>query len=90
MHDQQDPIINNWYTNLTGKLFKVRMAAYEDNSIGCMVIEYIDGAKQIITRQEWDCLKLAQHNAYPKDSKSKQSLNRNQSVDSKTTEETIH
>lgn len=63
MHVQQDPIINNWYTNLTGKLFKVRMASYNDTGVGSLVIEYIDGSRQIISRQEWDCLKLMKHNS---------------------------
>ena len=63
MHSQQDPIINNWYTNLTGQLFKVRMASYSSEGIGSLVIEYIDGTKQVISRDEWDCLKLMKHNA---------------------------
>lgn len=63
MHSQQDPIINNWYTNLTGQLFKVRMASYSSEGIGSLVIEYIDGTKQVISREEWNCLKLMKHNA---------------------------
>ena len=62
MHNQQSPIINNWYTNLTGQLFKVRMVAFSSEGMGSLVIEYIDGNKQVISRQEWDCLKLMKHN----------------------------
>lgn len=62
MHSQQDPIINNWYTNLTGQLFKVRLASYSSDGMGSLVIEYIDGTKQVISRAEWDCLKLMKHN----------------------------
>lgn len=62
MHRHQNPIINNWYTNLTGKLFKVRMALYVDSDVSRLVIEYIDGSRQIISREEWDCLKLLNHN----------------------------
>lgn len=58
MHSEQYLIINNWYVNLTGKLFKVKMASYTGTSIGSLVIEYIDGSKHIISKQEWDCLKL--------------------------------
>ena len=61
MHHHQDPIINNWYVNLTGQLFKVRMVVYSLEGMGSLVIEYIDGSKQIISRQEWDCLKLMKH-----------------------------
>ena len=63
MHSQQDPIINNWYTNLTGQLFKVRLASYDVNGVGSLMIEYIDGTRQIISREEWDCLKLMKHSA---------------------------
>ncbi|MDH3326251.1 MAG: hypothetical protein OEM38_05985 [Gammaproteobacteria bacterium] len=62
MHSQQDPVINNWYTNLTGKLFKVRMVSYIDAGVVNLVIEHIDGSKQIISRLEWDCLRLMRHN----------------------------
>ncbi len=31
--------------------------------MGSLVIEYIDGTKQVISREEWDCLKLMKHNA---------------------------
>ena len=64
MHTQQDPIINNWYTNLTGQLFKVRLASYDANGVNNMVIEYIDGSKHIINRDEWDHLKLMRHNTF--------------------------
>ena len=62
MHIQQDPIINNWYTNLTGQLFKVRMTSHNADGLGSLVIEYIDGTRQVISKHEWDCLKLMKHN----------------------------
>lgn len=62
-YDQHNPIINNWYTNLTGQLFKVRMVAFSSEGMRSLIIEYIDGSKQIISRQEWDCLKLMKHNS---------------------------
>jgi len=61
MHTQQDPIVNNWYTNLTGQLFKVRMVAYDSIGLSHLVIEYIDGSKHVISKLEWDCLKLMTH-----------------------------
>jgi len=74
MHRQQQyPVINNWYTNLTGKLFKVRMASYNGADVGSLVIEYIDGSKQIISKQEWDCLKLMSHSEQQKSQEKRQS-----------------
>ena len=85
MHSQQNPVINNWYTNLTGKLFKVRMASYSHTDVVSthvnrmaverLVIEYIDGSRQVISKQEWDCLKLMEHN-----SKQKQQANRSEEL----------
>ncbi len=62
MHSQQNPIVNNWYTNLTGKLFKVRMVSFAGLEVDQLIIEYIDGTKHVISRDEWDCLKLMAHN----------------------------
>ncbi len=77
MHIQQDPIINNWYTNLTGQLFKVRLVSYSTAGVGSLVVEYIDGTKQIISREEWNCLKLMKHRA-------------NKQKESKKTEEIVY
>ena len=68
MYTQQDPIINNWYTNLTGQLFKVRLVSYDVNGVSKLMVEYIDGSKHVINRQEWDCLKLMRHNNLSRES----------------------
>ncbi len=61
MHKIQEPVPNAWYTNLTGQLFKVRMLSYGQDGLTSIVIEYLEGAQQIINRQEWVCLKLMKH-----------------------------
>jgi len=63
MHHQQDPVVNHWYANLTGQLFKVRMVAYSNEGMEGLIIEYIDGSQQNVSRQEWNCLKLMKHNS---------------------------
>lgn len=63
MHHQQNPVVNNWYANLTGQLFKVRIVAYSNEGMEGLIIEYIDGSQQNVSRQEWDCLKLMKHNS---------------------------
>jgi hypothetical protein len=61
MHTQQEPVVNAWYTNLTGQLFKVRAVAYNQSGLSSVVVSYLDGTRQIISRQEWLCLKLMKH-----------------------------
>ncbi len=63
MYHHQDPVVNNWYVNLTGQLFKVRVVAYAQNGLDKLIIEYINGSKQTVSRQEWDCLKLMKQNS---------------------------
>ncbi|MDH5377729.1 MAG: hypothetical protein OEX00_05365 [Gammaproteobacteria bacterium] len=58
MQNLQKPIVNAWYTNLTGQLFRVKALSYEREGLSRIVIVYLDGKQQIINRQEWECLKL--------------------------------
>ena len=52
------PVVNKWYTNLTGKLFKVRLLSHCDGIVVHMTIEYTDGNQQIISKEDWDMLYL--------------------------------
>ncbi len=69
MHKLQKPIPNSWYTNLTGQLFKVKLLAFNRNGLTSIAIEYLEGTHQIISRQEWACLKLIKHTIEKNDSK---------------------
>lgn|GEM_PF-2255436 len=57
----QKPLVNAWYTNLTGQLFKVRFILYSDARISHIMIEYVNGTCQTINMHEWECLKLVRH-----------------------------
>lgn len=61
MHAQRTPLVNTWYTNLTGQLFKVRMILYRGEKLTLIAIEYLDGNREVITRNDWECLKLMKH-----------------------------
>ena len=56
-----EPTIGAWYVNATGKLMKVRMMLYEQGKATGVMIEYLDGARQIVGMGEWSCLELNQH-----------------------------
>lgn len=63
MHKPQAPIVNTWYTNLTGQLFKIKLVVHGRQGVTTVVIQYLDGTKNVITREEWECLRLIQHAA---------------------------
>jgi len=56
------PIVNNWYTNLTGRLMKVRLITYDSDMISSVVVEYITKETQIINSVDWDSLTLTVFN----------------------------
>ncbi len=55
----EKPEIGNWYSNLTGQLFKIILISYTENDMIHMTIEYINGEKQIISKTDWDFLELS-------------------------------
>lgn len=57
------PIVNTWYTDLTGQLFKIKLVVYSRRGVIKIVTQYLDGTKSVITRDEWECLRLIQHAA---------------------------
>ena len=68
----QDPIVNTWYTNLTGQLFKVRFVMFVEGQISHIMIEYVNGNIQTINHGEWECLKLVKHTYARKQSPEKE------------------
>lgn len=61
MHTVQEPVVNAWYTNLTGQLFKVKVVSYGHSGMSSVVVSYLDGTREILSRQDWFCLKLMKH-----------------------------
>ena len=59
----QEPIVNHWYTNLTGQLFKVKAFSMDGQGLSGVVIQFPDGKVQVINRHEWYCLKAARPGA---------------------------
>ena len=58
---QQKPLISTWYVNLTGQLIKVLALGYSDGQLSRVVIEYINGKRQIIGIDTWYLLDLEMH-----------------------------
>ncbi len=55
------PLINHWYVNLTGQLIKVVAVGYHEGELSKVVIEYINGKRQIIGIDTWNLLDLEMH-----------------------------
>ena len=61
MSIQQRPLVGNWYVNLTGQLIKVIAVGFADGRISKVVIEYINGKRQIVAIDTWNLLDLEMH-----------------------------
>lgn len=55
---QQNPVVGNWYVNLTGQLLKVCAVSFELGALSKVVIEHLSGAKTIIEIGTWQLLDL--------------------------------
>lgn len=61
MQLRNEPTIGAWYVNATGKLMKVKMMVYQQGKPSAVMIEYLDGSRQVIGIGEWTCLELNKH-----------------------------
>ena len=58
MFSAQEPVPGSWYVNRTGKLMKVRLLLYQGRRRQALLIEYLEGHRQIIGIDDWYCLQL--------------------------------
>ena len=56
------PIVNRWYVNKTGKLFKVRLLGFSGKKLTSVLLEYFEGNTLLINSYEWKSLDLNLHN----------------------------
>lgn len=54
----QEPIVGSWYLNQTGKLMKVRMLMFTEQSLSKVMIEYLDSSVKIVDIDAWNFLDL--------------------------------
>ena len=57
----QDPIVGSWFVNMTGQLIKVKLLMFNEQSLHCVLIQYLDGSTKLIGKDDWFCLKLNKH-----------------------------
>ena len=56
-----EPVSGAWYVNRTGKLFKVKMVAFDGEQVATILIEYLDGMRISIDYEAWGVMDLSQH-----------------------------
>lgn len=54
----QEPVVGSWYLNQTGKLMKVRMLMFAEQSLSKVMIEYLDSSVKIVDIDAWNFLDL--------------------------------
>ncbi len=54
----EDPVVGNWYTTREGELLRVRLAVYRHEYLSALLLEYLDGHRQIIAIGDWYCMEL--------------------------------
>lgn len=58
MYSTREPVVGDWYVDHSGMLVKVRLAVYRHEYLSTLLLEYLDGQRQIISIDEWYCLEL--------------------------------
>ena len=58
MFETHEPVVGTWYVNQTGKLFKVKLLVFNEQDLGTVFVQYLDGSTKKMTQGDWACLKL--------------------------------
>lgn len=61
MSTKRQPIIGNWYMNMTGQLIKVWAVGYDAGQAQKVIIEYLNGKKKVLGIEDWYLLDLEVH-----------------------------
>lgn len=58
MSIKQNPMVGNWYVNLTGQLLKVSAVGYDMGKLTKVVVEFLSGKRLILDLDKWYLLDL--------------------------------
>ena len=59
--EKKKPLVNAWYVNLSGKLYKVRMLDYNAGELTNVLVENLEGATVLFSLKDWEKLSLKIH-----------------------------
>lgn len=54
----EEPVVGNWYTNQGGELLRLRLAVYRHEYLSALLLEYLDGRREIISIGSWYSMEL--------------------------------
>ena len=55
------PVPDSWYVNETGKVIKVRLLLYREGKLNAVIIENLEGRRNIIKLEGWYELHLSRY-----------------------------
>ena len=58
MNTTHEPVAGNWYAHKSGKLFKVKLVSLKNNVVDSIMLEHIDGSRTVITKNDWQELRM--------------------------------
>lgn len=58
MSPTEDPVVGSWYTNRSDELLRVRLAVYRHENLTALLLEYLDGRREIIGIDSWYPMEL--------------------------------
>ena len=56
-----DPVPDSWYVNETGKVLKARLLLYRSGRLNAVIIENLEGQRNIIKLENWYKLNLSRY-----------------------------
>ena len=61
MFRSQDPVPDSWYVNQTGRVVKVRLLLYLEGRLNAVIVETLEGKRNIIKLKHWYELHLSRY-----------------------------
>ncbi len=61
MFIKQQPVVGAWYVNRNGKLMKVKLMVWHREEAVSVMIEYLDGNRQVLDVNTWYSLELSRN-----------------------------
>lgn len=53
MFRSHNPVPDSWYVNETGKVVKVRLLLYREGKLNAVIIENLEGRRNIVKLEGW-------------------------------------
>lgn len=58
MRASEDPVVGSWYNDRDGDLVRVRLAGYRHEELKTLLLEYMDGQRELVSLDTWYKMEL--------------------------------